>query len=186
MESSCQTKLLMWINASALLPLVRLPYRLQRRRRVVRGYRHSSAIAIGAILLGVAILSTSPSLAQPQATKEEHKLTLRAIMQELGAEYLRLANALLIDDFKGLEESAKAIQTHPLPDEIVVAIKNKLGRNFRAFERADEQSHQRAADLVRRAAAKDISGAAKAFGGIADGCVSCHKQFRAPLRSLSD
>jgi hypothetical protein len=107
----------------------------------VRGYRHPSAIAIGAILLGVAILSTSPSLAQPQATKEEHKLTLRAIMQELGAEYLRLANALLIDDFKGLEESAKAIQTHPLPDEIVVAIKNKLGRNFRAFERADEQSH---------------------------------------------
>lgn len=186
MESRCQTKLLMWINASALLPLVRLPYRLQRRRRVVRGYRHPSAIAIGAILLGVAILSTSPSLAQPQATKEEHKLTLRAIMQELGAEYLRLANALLIDDFKGLEESAKAIQTHLLPDEIVVAIKNKLGRNFRAFERADEQSHQRAADLVRRAAAKDISGAAKAFGGIADGCVSCHKQFRAPLRSLSD
>ena len=109
-------------------------------------------------MLGVAVLSTTPSLAQAQATKEEHKLTLRVIMQELGAEYLRLTNALLVDDFKGLEESAKAIQTHPPPDEIVVAIKNKLGRNFRSFERADEQSHQRAADLVKRASAKDISG----------------------------
>jgi hypothetical protein len=39
------------------------------------------------------------------AQKEEHKLTLRAIMSELGTEYLRLTNALLIDDFKGLEES---------------------------------------------------------------------------------
>jgi len=152
----------------------------------MKGCGHPSAITIGAILLGVAILSTSPSPAQAQATKEEHKLTLRAIMQELGAEYLRLTNALLIDDFNGLKESAKAIQTHPLPDKIVVAIKNKLGRNFGAFERADEQSHQRAADLVKRAAAKDISGSAKAFGGIADGCVSCHRQFRALLRSLSD
>jgi Cytochrome C''. len=139
-----------------------------------------------AIVLGAAVLSTSPSLAQAPATTVEHKLTLRAIMQELGAEYLRLTTALLVDDFKGLEESAKAIQTHPLPDEIVVAIKNKLGRNFRSFERADEQSHQRAADLVKRAAAKDISGSAKAFGGIVDGCVSCHKQFRAALRGLSD
>ena len=150
----------------------------------MRGYGHPSAIIIGAIGLGVAVLSTSSSLAQAQATKDEHKLTLRAIMQELG--YLRLTRALLIDDFEGLEELAKAIQTHPLPDEIVVAIKKKLGRNFRAFERADEQSHQRAADLVKRAAVKDISGSAKAFGGIADGCASCHKQFRAPLRSLSD
>ena len=152
----------------------------------MRGYGRPSAITIGAIVLGVAVLSTTPTLAQAQAPKQEHKLTLRVIMQELGTEYLRLTNALLVDDFKGLEESAKAIQTHPLPDEIVVAIKNKLGRNFRAFERADEQSHQRAADLVKRAAAKDISGSTKAFGGIVDGCVSCHKQFRAPLRSLSD
>lgn len=152
----------------------------------MRGYGRPSVTTIGAIVLGVAVLSTTPTLTQTQAPKQEHKLTLRVIMQELGTEYLRLTNALLVDDFKGLEESAKAIQTHPLPDEIVVAIKKKLGRNFRAFERADEQSHQRAADLVKRAAAKDISGAAKAFGGIVDGCVSCHKQFRAPLRSLSD
>ena len=113
-------------------------------------------------------------------------MTLRAIMQELGTEYLRLTNALLTDDFNGLEESAKAIQGHPLPNEIVVAIKNKLGKNFHAFERADEQSHQQAAELAKRAAAKDLSGSAKAFGEIANGCVSCHKQFRAALKSLSD
>lgn len=152
----------------------------------MKGYGRPSAITIGAIMLGIAVLSTTPTLAQTQAPKEEHKLTLRAIMLELGAEYLRLTTALLVGNFKGLQESAKAIETHPLPDEIVVAIKNKLGRNFRSFERADKQSHQRAADLVKRAAAKDISGSAKAFGGIADGCVSCHKQFREALQGLSD
>ena len=61
----------------------------------MKGYGHPSAITIGAILLGVTILSTSPSPAQAQATKEEHKLTLRAIMQELGAEYLRLTKRCL-------------------------------------------------------------------------------------------
>lgn len=119
-------------------------------------------------------------------TKEEHKLTLRAIMSELGTEYLRLTNALLIDDFKGLEESAKAIEGHPLPDEIVAAIKNRLGKSFHGFERIDEQSHQAAANLAARAAAKDIIGAAKAFGSLAESCVSCHKRFRATLRPLSD
>ena len=67
----------------------------------MRGYGHPFAITMAAIVLGAAVLSTSPSLAQAQATKEDHKLTLRAIMQELGAEYLRLTTALLVDDFKG-------------------------------------------------------------------------------------
>ena len=139
-----------------------------------------------AALLGLILLSTDPAASQGQPAKDAHKLTLRAIMQELGTEYLRLTNALLIDDFKGLEESAKAIEGHPLPDEVVAAIKNKLGRNFRGFERVDEQNHKAATDLAKRAAAKDITGSAKAFGRLAEGCVSCHKQFRATLRSLSD
>jgi Cytochrome C' len=140
---------------------------------------------LAAGVLGLMQFPTSPAWAQTQP-KEEHKLTLRAVMQELGTEYLRLTNALLIDDFEGLEGSAKAIQGHSMPNEIVVAIKNKLGKNFHAFERADEQSHQQAAELAKRAAAKDLSGSARAFGGIANACVGCHKQFRAALKSLSD
>jgi cytochrome c556 len=140
--------------------------------------------ALAALMLGASLMWTS--LAHAQAQKEEHKLTLRAVMQDLGAEYLRLTNALLIDDFKGLEEPAKAIQAHPLPDDIVAAIKNKLGKDFRGFERIDEQSHQAAALLAKRAAAKDLLGSAKAFGRLAEGCVSCHKQFRATLRHLSE
>jgi hypothetical protein len=140
--------------------------------------------AFFALLFGTSLILTDPGFAQGQ--KSETKMTLRAIMQELGAEYLRLTNALLTDDFKGLEESAKAIQGHPLPDEIVAAIKSKLGKNFRSFERVDEQSHQAAANLAKRAAARDLTGLAKAFGALAGGCVSCHKQFRATLRPLSD
>src|SRR5512146_1965244 len=79
-------------------------------------------------------ISSVTILAQAQSSKDEHKLTLRAIMQELGAEYLRLANAIIMDDFASIEESAKAIQSHPLPDAIVVAIKSRLGGEFAAFE----------------------------------------------------
>ncbi len=142
-----------------------------------------SVCTLVVLLLGGATLMATASA---QAQKEEHKLTLRAIMQELGAEHLRLTNALLMDDFATMEASAKAIQGHPLPSEIVTAIKNKLARNFDAFERDDEQTHQAAADLAKRAAAKDLSGSANAFGRLTDGCVSCHKQFRATLRPLSD
>ncbi len=138
------------------------------------------------VLFGATISLASLNPAYAQAQKDEHKLTLRAIMQELGAEYLRLTNALLVDDLKTVEESTKAIQGHPLPAEIGAAIKSKLGKDFRAFERIDEQSHQAAASLAKRAAAKDLTGSAKAFGGLTEGCVSCHKQFRASLRPLSD
>ncbi len=137
-----------------------------------------------AVLTAIALTSflTNPALTQ----HANHDVTLRAIMQELGAEYLRLTNALLMEDFKDLEASAKAIGGHPLPNEIAAAIKSKLGRSFSAFETIDNQSHQAAADLARRAAAKDISGSARAFGRLAESCVSCHKQFRSTLRPLSD
>jgi hypothetical protein len=151
---------------------------------VIYGNKATKHISI--VLFGAAVSLIALTPAHAQAQKEEHKLTLRAIMQELGAEHLRLTNALLLDDLKTAEESAKAIQGHPLPAEIVAAIKSKLGKDFRAFERIDEQSHQAAASLAKRAAAKDLTGSAKAFGGLTEGCVSCHKQFRASLRPLSD
>lgn len=151
---------------------------------VVRGEKALKLISTVVFVTAVSLIALSPANAQAQ--KEEHKLTLRAIMQELGLEHLRLTNALLIDDLKTVEESAKAIEGHPLPTEIVVAIKGKLGRDFEAFERIDEQSHQAAAILAQQALAKDLTGSARAFGTLTEGCVSCHKQFRASLRPLSD
>ncbi|HEY1365278.1 MAG TPA: cytochrome c [Xanthobacteraceae bacterium] len=146
-----------------------------RQRRAVR--------VILALLLG-SLLLPKPACAQLQ--KSESHLTLRAIMQELGVEHVRLTNALLTEDFETIAEAAKAIEGHPLPDDIVAAIKARLGSNFSGFERADLQSHQAAAVLARRATAKDITGSATAFGRLTQSCVSCHKQFRGALRSLSD
>jgi hypothetical protein len=159
-----------------------------RHRRTTMKLRRAcqKSIAIMTIAIISAPTLSMTALAQAQPSANEHKLTLRAIMQDLGAEYLRLANALIMEDFKGIEESAKAIQGHPLPDTIVVAIKNKLGGKFGAFERADESSHRNAADLVKRAAARDVPGSAKAFAGITNGCIGCHRQFRATLRILSE
>jgi cytochrome c556 len=136
------------------------------------------------LLIAAAVLTANPAAAQEQ--KQAHKLTLRAVMQELQVEFLNMTNALFIDDFRGLEQSAKAIQGHPMPDDIVTAVKNKLGRNFRGFETFDVQSHTAAGDLAKRAAARDIFGSAKAYGRIAEACVGCHKQYRATLKPLSD
>src|SRR3954452_22063046 len=74
-----------------------------------------------ALLLGICGISSEPACAQGQQSRPE--MTLRTIMQELGTEFLRLTNSLLIDDFNGVEDAAKVIQGHPLPDEIVAAIK---------------------------------------------------------------
>lgn len=149
------------------------------------GWRRLPRVCLSLALGGAAwVTLAKPNLAQERSGQT--RLTLRAIMQDLGAEYLRLTNALLIDDFKALAESAKAIEAHPLPDEVVAAIKRKLGRNFHGFERVDEQSHRAAAEIGKRAAAKDIMGSASAFGRLGESCVSCHKQFRATLRPLSD
>jgi hypothetical protein len=82
------------------------------------------------VLFGAAVLLTALLATHAQAQREEHKLTLRAIMQELGAEHLRLTSALLIDDLKSVEESAKIIQGHPLPTEIVAAIKRSSAEIF--------------------------------------------------------
>ena len=124
--------------------------------------RRSLQKSITAMMIAITSASTwsLATSAQAQSSKDEHKLTLRAIMQELGAEYLRLANAIVMDDFAGIEQSARAIQSHPLPDAIVLAIKNRLGGKFAAFEHADEASHQSAADLIKSAAAKEIQSAA--------------------------
>jgi hypothetical protein len=104
-------------------------------------------------------------------SKAKPRRRFAAIMQELRVEYLRLTNALLIDNLKDLEELAKAIQRHPLPGRIAAAIKRKLGASFRAFERINEQSHRAAGRPATRAMAKDVSEAPKAFGRLAEGCV---------------
>ncbi len=131
------------------------------------------------------VISTAvPALAQSHGHDE--KVTLRAIMQELGTEYVRAANALMTDDFATLGEVGEAVAHHPLPDEIVAAIKGKLGKSFAAFEKIDERSHVAATALAKQAAAKNANGAAKAFADLSTACASCHAQFRAKLKPLSD
>lgn len=147
-------------------------------------WRYSTVLVLP-VIGTMAVAAFAPSVIA-QGHKQEAKATLRAIMQDLGAEYLRLTNALMTGDFMAAETSAKAIHGHPLPDELVSAIKTKLGKRFHSFELLDEQSHRAASSLAKRAAAKDAAGSAKAFGRLGESCVSCHTQFRATLRPLSD
>jgi cytochrome c556 len=137
------------------------------------------------VVLATFVLGAAGSVAA-QPHEHAEKPTLRAIMQELQTEYLKMANALLIEDFATLQEAARAVEGHPMPAEIVTAIENKLGRDFAGFESIDQQGHKAAADLASRAAAKDAVGSAQAFGRLTETCVGCHKQYRMVLKPLSD
>ena len=140
-------------------------------------------LLVGSVVAAALVAATSASA---QAPAHDEQMTLRVIMQELAVEYVRAANALMTDDYQTLEEVGRAIEHHPLPDPIVAAIKRTLGKGFSAFEKVDERSHAAAVALARQAAAKNSAGAAKAFADLSTACVSCHTQFRAKLKPLSD
>ncbi len=128
-------------------------------------------------------LAAFPFSAAAQQAKHEHAGSLHAIMEDLHGEFLRSADALLREDFDALKRSADAIKGHPMPKEIVAAVKKKLGRRFEGFEKRDEAVHKAAEALSRRAAARDAAGAAQAFARLAQGCVACHKDYRPTLKT---
>lgn len=140
--------------------------------------------AAAALVLAIA-MAASGSAQTPAAkdAKEDHH-ALHDVMEELLGNYLRVANALMHEDFAELEKSGSAIHHHPMPQKSIAGIKSKLGKRFAAFQAADAQVHNGAADLVKRAAAKDIVGATRAFSNVTAGCISCHRQFRPALKGL--
>ncbi|TAM62295.1 hypothetical protein EPN52_00845 [bacterium] len=138
--------------------------------------------ACAALVFAAATWLGGPAEARPSPPPT----TLRGVMVELQDVYLRLAQALFYDDYASMERLAKEVEAHPMPPGLVVAIKARLGSRFPGFERADEETHAAAAELARRAAAKDPAGSAKALGRLAQSCVACHAQYRPALRALAD
>lgn len=117
---------------------------------------------------------------------DHETLTLRAIMGDLGGEYLRIVDAVLRDDFDQAAESATAIAHHPLPETVLGAIKKALGPEFAQFDEIDEASHAAALALSDAAGRHDTAAMTHEAASLLSTCAECHSRFRSKLRPLSD
>jgi len=110
--------------------------------------------------------------------------TLRGIMQELGAQMGRLAEAVVADDLPAAESAAAAIAEHPRPalGERVRILSN-LGSDAAAFRRADSAVHEAAVAVGEAAKAGDRAALAARFHALTDACLACHSEFRARVRT---
>lgn len=109
---------------------------------------------------------------------------LLPIMQRLGSEMTALTYALMTDDYATVTRSAAAIAEHaPISAEELERIHTELGTDMTVFEAVDESVHVASVRLHEAAEARQIDQIVASLAEVQRGCVSCHTQFRARLRT---
>ena len=109
---------------------------------------------------------------------------LLPIMQRLGSEITALTHALMTDDHETVTRSAAAIADHaPISAEELERIHRELGPDVALFEAVDESVHVASVRLHEAARARQLDAVVQRLGEVQRGCVSCHVQFRARLRT---
>lgn len=136
-----------------------------------------------AAVVGIVTIIAAGSGAQAPA---HEGITLRAIMAEMGGEYLRIIDGILRDDYDQAAEAAATIAHHPMPEAVVGAVKGVLASDFAEFDRIDEAAHQAATAVHDAAVRRDGQAAGRAASALLSACVECHSRFRTRLRPLSD
>lgn len=112
--------------------------------------------------------------------------TLLPIMQRLGTSMSALTHGLMTEDHEAVSRHAAAIAAHaPISAAEIERIRRVLGSDMHAFEALDESVH--VASVRLRDAAQDRRPAlvVERLGTVQRGCVSCHAQFRARLRTTA-
>lgn len=109
---------------------------------------------------------------------------LLTIMQALGTEMNALTYALMTDDTAGVGRHASAIAEHaPIAADDLERIHGILGTRMAAFEAVDESVHVASVGLHEAARDGRTDVVVQRLGEVQRGCVSCHVQFRAELRT---
>lgn len=116
------------------------------------------------------------------ATAAEH--SLKSIMQDLGVQMGRLAQALMADDMDAVGSAAAAIADHPKPgwgERLVIL--GRMGTDAPAFRQKDVAVHEEAVRIKQAAEAGDRDALADGFQRLTTACLACHTQFRERARS---
>jgi cytochrome c556 len=112
------------------------------------------------------------------------EVTLKSIMQDLGVQMGRLAQAIMADDMETASAAAGAIAHHPKPgwgERLVIL--GQLGSDAPAFRDKDLAVHEEAMGIQQAAEAGDRDALALGFQRLTSACLACHSSFRDQVRS---
>ncbi|HID37197.1 MAG TPA: c-type cytochrome [Ghiorsea sp.] len=108
--------------------------------------------------------------------------SLKAIMQQLGLDYVALESAILLQDFDAAAKAAHAMAFHDTPS---FGTKMKLMASLRSdmpkFKEADDKVHNLAVEIESTAKAKDMKTMIAKQSLMLSACMACHTSYRSRI-----
>ena len=109
----------------------------------------------------------------------ESNMTMKEVMQGLNAELKNLTDAIILEDYTAIEQSARGIAHHPPPSEAELKrIFSILGEDSEAFKACDQAVHDLAAKLARIAEKKNMKDILDTYHAMIVKTVECHASFK--------
>lgn len=112
---------------------------------------------------------------------------LRDIMQDLGLQMQKGADAISKEDWAALALIAPKLAEHPAPPAAEkVRILTALGSDASRFRELDHQTHHAAEEMGEAAKRNDGQAVIAAYAKVQSACLSCHQGFRSRVRQALD
>ena len=143
-----------------------------------------AAVITAGLLGGYGLLSALSSPSPQEAPAAQESRELQTLMVELALDMERIDQGLWHEDYRMIEQGARAIAGHPkIPKEQMQLIKKALGSRFKQFVQFDKTVHQTATQVANAAANEQMSEVLENYRQLQQGCMACHAGFRAEVRS---
>lgn len=113
--------------------------------------------------------------------------SLREIMQDLGQQMQKGADAISREDWAAIALIAPKLAEHPAPPAAEkVRILTALGSDATRFRELDHQTHHAAEEMGEAAKKADGQGVISAYAKVQSACLACHQGFRTRVRQALD
>ncbi|MCW9025087.1 MAG: hypothetical protein OQK73_10455 [Gammaproteobacteria bacterium] len=114
-------------------------------------------------------------------------LTLKSIMQQLGKDFARLNQAILVEDYPEIEQAAIRIAEHPQPGFMEkMSMLAKVGTDVGQFKEIDEVVHKASMAIHAAAGKQDLNMIIENQNRVFNGCMQCHASFRKKLMAVDE
>ena len=126
-------------------------------------------------------------LAMGSAHAADEPAGLRGIMQDLGHQVQKGADAIAREDWPALTLIARKLAEHPAPPATEkVRILTALGNDAARFRELDHQTHHAANEMGEAAKKADGRLVIEAYAKVQSACLACHQGFRSRVRQAID
>lgn len=130
----------------------------------------------------IALLTGGPMTANAAGPHDTHhghhgesNMTMKEVMQGLNVELKNLTDAIILEDYTAIEQSARGIAHHPPPGNTELErIFSILGEDSEAFKACDQAVHDLAAKLARIAEKKNMKDILDTYHAMIVKTVECH------------